>query len=315
MYRVLLLIVLLTRQMSAAEISGGVTAACFSPDARKLLCGGQSGLTVYSWPALDPVQQQNLAADNIHRIVFSPEQERIAVAGGNPAEMGMISIHEWPALEQRQLLQTSEDVIWRVSWTSSNDLLAASFDGTCTALQLDEARTGLTYHEHSRSVTALQPISEFTIATASLDHSIRLWNRNDGTTQRVLDNHTGPITDLVLKPAQSATQPQLASASEDRTVRMWYPLTGRLVRFVRLPSIPRALQWTPDGNLLLAACDDGKVVILDPLRMKILQVLSCRVQRPTVLLLHPHDNHLWIAGLHTSEQLRLPDTFTPDSIP
>ncbi len=315
MYRLLILIGLLTLRTTAAEPPAGVTAACFSPDATQLLCGGQNGLRIYAWPSLDLIQRQDLTADNVHQIVFAPDHQRIAVAGGAPAEMGLVTIHSWPELKQQTQFRVSEDVIWRPIWTSGAELLAASFDGTCSVLNLNDAQTRVKYHEHSRSVTALQPLTESVIATAGLDHSIRLWSLNDAATQRVLDNHTGPVTDLALHPTQSAIQPRLASASEDQTVRMWYPLTGLLVRFVRLDSTPRVLHWTPDGKRLLAACDDGRIVILDPLRMNVLQVLTCRVQRPTVLLLHPHDNSFWIAGLQNSEQLQLPSTESLDSNP
>ena len=74
---------------------------------------------------------------------------------------------------------------------------------------------------------------------------------------RILDNHTGTIRDLATRPGDHAV-PYLASASADKTVRIWQPSIGRLVRFVRLPAEPLAIAWTSDGKRLAASCIDGK---------------------------------------------------------
>ena len=49
----------------------------------------------------------------------------------------------------------------------------------------------------------------------------------------------------------------IATGSEDKTVRLWQPIMGRLVRFQRLSSPVSALAWTPDGTALVAGCQDG----------------------------------------------------------
>jgi WD40 repeat protein len=59
-------------------------------------------------------------------------------------------------------------------------------------------------------------------------------------------------------------RPYLASASADRTVRIWQPTIGRLVRFARLAHEPLCVAWTTDGSAILVGCVDGKVRALDP---------------------------------------------------
>jgi WD40 repeat protein len=100
--------------------------------------------------------------------------------------------------------------------------------------------------------------------TGSRDHSIRLWDLERGTLLRTLDNHTAPVTALAARPARPGP-PWLASCGEDRTVRFWQPTIGRMVRIVRLGSIPLSITWTPDGERVLVGCRDGGAYLISPL--------------------------------------------------
>src|SRR5690606_28807682 len=97
------------------------------------------------------------------------------------------------------------------------------------------------------------------------DESIRLWDAPTGAARRVLANHTRAVNDLQLRPAaEPRTLPMIASAGDDRTVRLWQPTIGRLVRFARLDSPALALAWTADGRRPWAACRDGRGCQVDP---------------------------------------------------
>jgi WD40 repeat protein len=52
--------------------------------------------------------------------------------------------------------------------------------------------------------------------------------------------------------------------SDDRTVRLWQPTLGRMVRFVRLAdTVPLAVRWMPDGQRVIVACTDGTLRAID----------------------------------------------------
>ncbi len=61
----------------------------------------------------------------------------------------------------------------------------------------------------------------------------------------------------------------LASIAEDRTVRLWHPLIGRLVRFARCrlrpvvrPGLP-TVAWSANGEQLPVGSNDGRVRVVD----------------------------------------------------
>jgi WD40 repeat protein len=82
---------------------------------------------------------------------------------------------------------------------------------------------------------------------------------------RTLDNHTATVHDLAVRPGQPGDAPPLvASVSDDRTLRLWQPTIGRMVRFAKLSSPPLAVAWSADGKRLATSCIDGHLRVLDP---------------------------------------------------
>ncbi|OKL62331.1 hypothetical protein UA08_02283 [Talaromyces atroroseus] len=55
----------------------------------------------------------------------------------------------------------------------------------------------------------------------------------------------------------------LASASEDDTLKLWNPLTGRCLQTILLQSKARAVAFSHDGRLLASASEDGTVKLWD----------------------------------------------------
>jgi WD40 repeat protein len=57
---------------------------------------------------------------------------------------------------------------------------------------------------------------------------------------------------------------RLASASGDGSVRVWDPITGKLMlSFFDLSSQMTTVAWSPDGKTLAAGSMDGTIIIYD----------------------------------------------------
>ncbi|MGH3692672.1 MAG: TIR domain-containing protein [Pseudonocardiaceae bacterium] len=107
-----------------------------------------------------------------------------------------------------------------------------------------------------------------TLASASTDRTIRLWDVTDRDRARQLGqpltSHTGTVWAVAFTPDGRT----LASASTDRTIRLWdvtdrdrprqlgQPLTGHT-------SWVRGVAFAPDGRTLASASDDGTVRLWD----------------------------------------------------
>jgi WD40 repeat protein len=189
---------------------------------------------------------------------------RLGAAGGAPAEKGIVEVYRWPALELAHRSAPHKDVVYAVAWRGDSAVFAtASAD---TEVVVHEAETGKPDHRllgHSRAVLSACYLPEGNrLITAGVDETLRLW---DGlAVVRSFTNHTGAVNQVALRPvSESQSQPMIASAGDDRTVRFWQPAIGRLVRFVRLDHIPQAIVWSSDGASVLAACNDGRVRTID----------------------------------------------------
>jgi WD40 repeat protein len=130
---------------------------------------------------------------------------------------------------------------------------------------------------HSRPVLAAAWLADgCTLVTAGVDQTLRVWEPADMDDSagadskrlvalRTFDNHTGAVHALAARPAaEGAGPPMLASIAADRTLRLWQPTIGRMVRFARLESEPLSLAWTRDGRRIAAGCVDGHVRVVDP---------------------------------------------------
>jgi WD40 repeat protein len=263
--------------INSAAADPPVTAMAIAPDRAAdnrpvLVTASQAGVAVRLVD--DPATAERLPSDldHVHDVEFSPDGRRLAVAGGDPSEFGVVELYSWPDRKQLLRFDGHDDVIMDVAFSPDGLQLATA--GMDTTARLVDAQTGQTLQElagHSKSLTCVQflPDGKY-LVTGSLDHSLRVWNLTTGQVVRTLNNHTQPVTSVALKPQPDSTAlPVIASAGRDRTVRFWQPTIGRMMRFARLPEIAQAITWTPDGNSLLAACRDGRVRAIDPVTLQL----------------------------------------------
>ena len=274
-----------------------ITAVTFAADGMSVLAVSQSGLHAFSWPGLDRERTVTTSASNLHCVAFSPNGRSLAVGGGDPSESGSVEVFSWPAGKRMATLDGHGDSVRSIAWPDDARLLTASIDREIKLWDLGGTDNAIsTYKGHSRSVNAICLLENSnTLVSAGADQSLRVWDLESATLKRSLNQHTGPVRALALRPANGGL-PMVASAAGDRTIRLWQPTIGRMVRYVRLDVEPLNIAWLGDGSSIVATCVDGRVRVVDADEVKVTQTLPAIKSWAYALAVHPSDGSVVVGG-------------------
>jgi len=237
-----------------------ITAQAFSPDGQSVVAGSQDGVKIVDGPAKG--KRLPVEFNNINDLKFSHSGNLLAIAGGSPGESGSVRVLSWPDANLVADFTPQVDVVYSVAWSKDDRVIAAgSHDSTISLLDIKTKRETSQLLGHSRGVTGVCWLAENQLISGSIDNSIRVWNVADKSVVRTLKNHTRPVSGVTVRHATGL--PVLLSIGDDRTVRFWQPTIGRLVRFKRLNSVPKAAVWNSKGSQVLIGCADGFVRSID----------------------------------------------------
>lgn len=289
------------RSLKSARIAteSPITAAAFSPDGNSVVAVSQSGLHVYSWPALNWQRTIKSSASNLHCVEFSPNGKHIAIGGGNPSEDGIVELLSWPAGKLLTKFDDHSDSVRSVAWVDETRFLTASIDREIKLWDLEmPANPILAFKGHSRSIHALCLLKDSkTLISAGIDQSVRVWDLKSGKLIRSMNQHIKPIHALAMRPGVDGL-PMIASAAGDRTIRFWQPTIGRMVRYVRLDAEPLDIAWLRDGSRIVASCVDGRIRVVDPDEVKVNQTLHAIDGWAYAVTIHPKDGSILVGGIN-----------------
>jgi WD40 repeat protein/ABC-type sugar transport system substrate-binding protein len=211
--------------------------------------------------------------DSVLAVAWSPDGSRLLTAGRD----GVARI--WDAEGGGLRAELHHDaLVVDAAWSPDGLRLAtAAYDKTA---RVWDAESGgellrLSGHEAVLAQVAWSPDGR-RLATAGYDNAVRVWNAEGGALERAFADpgfhpdrlgygasHRGWVRAVAWSPA-GAGRARIASASEDRTAKVWDADSGRLEQVLgghrdRL----RCVAWSPDGARLATASYDGTARVWD----------------------------------------------------
>ena len=209
--------------------------------------------------------------DSLSEVVLAggmPGETQCAYAGMAPAQDYFFAINTngliqvWNALTGNLLgkMQGPLPPIRNAVLSAQGKKIAISTERESVARLFDIA-TGtehvLAGHHDFVSGLAFSPDGS-TLATGSIDGTIRLWDTTSGKITAWLPGHMQETTDV----AFSADGLTLASLGREDSLKLWDLRTGREVVSEAEPHAGIWLQFSPDGQKLAVETDNGKVRLL-----------------------------------------------------
>nr|XP_020470918.1 periodic tryptophan protein 2 homolog [Monopterus albus] len=224
-------------------------------------CSGMGQLLVWEWQSESYVFKQQGHFNNMASLAYSPDGQYIVTGGDD----GKVKV--WNTNSGLCFVTFTEHTssIANVTFTSSGFVIvSASLDGTVRAFDLHRYRNFRTFtspRPAQFSSLAVDVSGELVSAGAQDSFEIFLWSMQTGRLLEVLGGHEGPVSCLCFSPVQSI----LASASWDRTVRLWDMLDSwQTKETLPLTSDGLSVTYRPDGQELAVATLNGEISFWNP---------------------------------------------------
>jgi WD40 repeat protein len=207
-----------------------VTTLAFSPDSTLLASGSDRGDTVWIWRVADgqPILliPDALNGCSIESLAFLPDNKNLAVGGIDRMET------------------------------------SGKHDGAVSIWNLPE-RAEITTFVDGTTALAIHPSGDI-LASATLDHSICMWDLQLKQLLQELIGHDGAVTCLAFSPDGN----WLVSGSDDHTLRIW-DTKGREQMALEVESLITSVTFSADGQFLYtghANTTCSQIQLLEPFR-------------------------------------------------
>uniref|UniRef100_A0A3B5MZ74 Small-subunit processome Utp12 domain-containing protein n=1 Tax=Xiphophorus couchianus TaxID=32473 RepID=A0A3B5MZ74_9TELE len=251
-----------------------LTAAAYHKPTHILVTGFASGIFhLHELPEFNLIHSLSISDQRIASVAVNSSGDWIAFGC---SRMGQLLVWEWQSESYVFKQQGHFNNMASLAYSPDGQyVVTGGDDGKVKVWNTNSGLCFVTFTEHTSSVTNVTFTSSgFVIVSASLDGTVRAYDLHrwaprflrdlslvhaDG--QTVLGGHEGPVSSLCFSPVQSI----LASASWDRTIRLWDMLDSWQVKeTLLLTSDGLCVTYRPDGQELAVATLNGEISFWNP---------------------------------------------------
>jgi WD40 repeat protein/serine/threonine protein kinase len=282
--------------------SNMVHSLAFSPTGNRLVSASGDSVRIWNATPLVGAARQEVVTlhghdGGVRSVAFSPDGRHLASAGDDA------SVKFWDF--RRALTGDSDPIIQNLSGGTAMHLnVAFGKDGRLLASGGGGGRLGgqlkvwdvstwkeLTIPDAGPPV-AFSPDGQY-LAAVSANFTIECWGVRDtaiGRKTQLLAGHDWAINELAFSPDPGFAR--LASASGDRTIRIWDVAAGRQICSLPHTGDVRAVAFSRDGRRLVSATGDRTVSLWDTRTWERLEKLTDPTGRVRSTAFHPEDERV-----------------------
>ncbi|WP_245326760.1 c-type cytochrome [Bradyrhizobium sacchari] len=212
-------------------------------------------LTASLLPALQPAQAQLAGHGGPVRAIAVSADGKTVLSGSFDTAAIRWSLATESA---EQVLRFHSDAVNAVAFLVDGRMATAGADGRIAIWTLGRPQPDQVLEGHTGPIVGLAVSPDASrLASASWDHTVRLWSLSDGTS-RVLEGHSQNVNGAAFTPDGRS----LVSVGYDLTARVWHLADGTS-EIATLPASLNAVAVAPDGEIVAGAAD-GKLRMLTP---------------------------------------------------
>jgi periodic tryptophan protein 2 len=242
--------------------SGALTDIEFSPSGEWLaLASSHAGqITVWEWRSETHILKQQAHLLAATTLAFSPDGRAVATGSRD----GRVKL--WSVANGFCAATFSDHAaaVTSIAFAANDVIVSASLDGTVRAFDIRRYRNfrvmvGPPPHRQFGAV-AVDGAGELVAAGCVDTFEIVVWSLRTGNVVELLAGHKGPVSSIAFRPHRGT----LASASWDRTVRLWdmYERKGSCEVLEHSKEV-LGVCFRPDGRELASATMSGEILLWD----------------------------------------------------